>query len=276
MKKLISILSAAAMLIAATASTAFAADKEYLPGDADGNGIVDFSDSDRMLEIFAEVFTSDTDAFDKDAANAYLYENSGIDDQQLAAMDVNGNGILDPDDATFTLLYIVSRDYGTNVEFKPENRVAIKKDASKALRDNYFVGVRDEEGNFSLVSDKDAYISQRILYLGNYPKEMLDEYGKYLDYPDGEYYEYEKEDGTVALFVFFDGLKPGDANLDGKVDSTDATLILTKYADKLLNEAAGDTENIESDICSDYNRDGGYDSLDATAVLIAYAEELNA
>ena len=68
----------------------------------------------------------------------------------------------------------------------------------------------------------------------------------------------------------------GDVNLDGKVDSSDATEVLVSYAENLIGKRSTEinANTTVSDINADVNLDGKIDSSDATEILVMYAENL--
>ena len=61
----------------------------------------------------------------------------------------------------------------------------------------------------------------------------------------------------------------GDVNVDGKVDSSDASAVLAEYANVQTGGAGGFTESqLKS---ADINSDGKIDSSDASKILAYYA-----
>ena len=250
MKKLISILSAAAMLAGMTTMTSFAADKAAI-GDINKDGKVDFDDEYAALQNYAEAIAEGKDA------------------PEDADSDVDGDGVITSIDATFIHYFVISRDYGSNIELSKENLEAIVADAAKAINENTLV-FEQEGSKISVKSDPKAYISQNIRYLGSYgdvrPAVVFDSLGRT--------YEVKNDEGGYDVYLLSDTFEFGDVNLDGKVDSTDATEILKGYA-FALNEGTWRTDSVEEYIRSDYNKDGSMNSSDATGVLVAYAETLN-
>ena len=61
----------------------------------------------------------------------------------------------------------------------------------------------------------------------------------------------------------------GDINNDGSIDSIDATLILSDYADLAVGKAT--SFNAEQAKAADVNGDGKYDSIDASLILAYYS-----
>lgn len=79
-----------------------------------------------------------------------------------------------------------------------------------------------------------------------------------------ETYEYYGFD--IAPYVYT-SLTPGDADCDGAITASDASLVLSAYA--VLSTG----HNIElNQTIFDYNNDGLIDSSDASAILVEYAE----
>jgi hypothetical protein len=63
----------------------------------------------------------------------------------------------------------------------------------------------------------------------------------------------------------------GDLNNDNSIDSKDATIVLIKYAEALVNDKVIKASELPA---GDYNKDGYVDAKDATSILVAYAEWL--
>lgn len=265
MKKLISLLSAAAMLAGMTATTAFAADT-VVKGDADRNGKVEYADVNMILKYTAEEYDY------KFAAPGQKEEIERTVDADYETMDVTGDGEITPEDSTAILCYIVCRDFGTEIELKPENISAILRESARLDAECYLVEGTDEKGNMYYYSDKSKYVAKKLDYLCTY--DSVESAAKVKSSDEYRYYKKLRPDGMVDLYYVMGDLALGDADLDGIVDARDATKILVRYADTLLNGTDAKEDNLEADYCADYNMDGSIDSLDATAVLIAYAEEL--
>lgn len=86
---------------------------------------------------------------------------------------------------------------------------------------------------------------------------------------------YDEEDEIIRIYIdkdgdnlFDDELQKGDVNSDGIIDATDASLILSEYADSSVNSRP--FLNINENL-ADFNNDGVVDAIDASAVLTEYA-----
>jgi hypothetical protein len=289
MKKLISILSAAAMLAAMTVMPASAADAEPVFGDADGNGKVELSDIDAILDyycvylndgsgLYLDSVNAETYEIEKDAAaeKAFLSERFSISEDQFKAMDTDSDGIVTSHDTIAIINYIIVRDYGDKeMEFTAENLGAIREESKKISNEQYLVLSKDDKTDTTkIISDKKQFYGQQIEYLGTCKKDNTLQKKLYKYIEGARYYEKDNADGTVDIYLLSEDLVFSDVNEDGQVDSLDATLILVNYADRLLNGSVSDST--DTLICSDFNNDGAMDSLDATAILIDYAKRLNA
>ncbi|MBP7186700.1 MAG: hypothetical protein KBA55_08070 [Ruminococcus sp.] len=62
----------------------------------------------------------------------------------------------------------------------------------------------------------------------------------------------------------------GDANLDGRLDGNDATLVLTDYTRTSVGKASSLSEQQRGH--SDMNGDRKIDAIDASAILTAYVK----
>ncbi|MBR3919542.1 MAG: hypothetical protein IKJ59_12540, partial [Clostridia bacterium] len=86
-------------------------------------------------------------------------------------------------------------------------------------------------------------------------------------------YTYDCGNEKTASFTLVPNVKQnlllGDINNDGSIDSIDATLILSDYADLAVGKAT--SFNAEQAKAADVNGDGKYDSIDASLILAYYS-----
>jgi hypothetical protein len=277
MKKLISLLSAAAMLAGMTTMTALADSQVY--GDFDGSGAVDYDDSLNLVEDFFEYFFN-TGKLDYSGVKDFIISKHNMTEEQYMAADCDGNGVVDLMDFSYLRMFALAKEYNYPGEWSKDNYKDIFAYACKVEDENYLVW--DDVYN-KYVSDKTQWtknhIDANMFYVSTSDKQggaiEATKSGYLID--QGRYVDIKLNDGSYGTFWISNELASGDVNFDGSVDALDATEVLKTYAQILLdddlNGAAGDTT--ESFICSDYNSDGVVDSLDATKILVDYAEELN-
>jgi hypothetical protein len=272
MKKLTNLLIAAAMLAGMTVTTAYADERAAVAGDMNGDVLVSLEDIQAILDYWAGSLNDG--AADADSQRAFFAEKYSVDDAQFDAVDIDEDGMITGMDAEAIRIYIICRDWtDADYELTKENLPALRETAQKAVNDNYLVGYCDDDGVYRIVSDKEKFCETYVVFefaykTGTKPTGLDSVF-------TGNYYELERADGITEVYSLPLGFTFGDVNKDGEVNSLDATEVLIDYAEKLINEAAADSDTTERNIRSDYNKDGEIDSLDATAILVDYAEELN-
>lgn len=75
---------------------------------------------------------------------------------------------------------------------------------------------------------------------------------------------------TNITFYIAETYTKGDVNEDGKIDSLDASMVLTEYAAVATQQPSTLTENQKK--AADVNEDGKVDALDASKILEYYAD----
>lgn len=233
MKKIISLVSAIAMIASVGTATVTAnAEETYLKGDFNGDGIVDYNDAFDFLHAYAVVITkrpnfeeNNVDAQRTEITEIIKDENK-IDDAKAESLDLNKDGYLDTRDAVYILEYDADKHFGYTGDFDID------------AVDEYYKTI---DTNRAAAYRK----AIEIAYDKAHPVEVVPE-------PDPE----------PSL---------GDVNGDKQIDSKDAIAVLEYYAASLTSEESK-VENYQWIAeYGDYNKDGAVDAKDAVAIICEYA-----
>ncbi len=254
MKKLSSIITAAAMIAAPVYSNAFA---------ADGPIYVD--------TCYGEFNENDVNGI----AAVILPENS------TAKVKIT----LDSPEETAAAYYDASLDYknGSDYAMKLEGYDSVI-DENGAVKDgrvyNISLTAADTKLNLTTASfeekgivipdgDNDPYSAIAYVYVIQIVQSDSD-VPYTVETKESERFGYKAVEKTVTFYVAEDYVK-GDVNDDGAVDSSDASKVLAEYALTATGNQPTFTDKQRK--AGDVNEDGAVDSSDASKILAYYAEK---
>lgn len=233
MKKIISLVSAIAMIASVGTATVTAnAEETYLKGDFNGDGVVDYNDAFDFQHAYAVVITKRPNFEEKDIdaqrteITEIIKDENKIDDAKAESLDLNKDGYLDTRDVVYILEYDADKHFGYTGDFDID------------AVDEYYKTI---DTNRAAAYRK----AIEIAYDKAHPVEVVPE-------PDPE----------PSL---------GDVNGDKQIDSKDAIAVLEYYAASLTSEESK-VENYQWIAeYGDYNKDGAVDAKDAVAIICEYA-----
>lgn len=229
------------------------ANQAYALGDVDGNGYLEILDTAKIIRMCAP-----------------LYE--GVSDEMLTRADVDADGLITADDAFLVLGYYTLRGASLASNLYTEgyyfNWDAEHIDAPEILKPNM-----EGEKLYNLMGDLnyDGYKNYDDLELlklyvetGEIPEEAIS-----IVCADINLDAVIDQTDLDVMRAEFDAVS--DVNQDGVVDLSDATLVLTLYAQKGAGLESTVPLQQSANIDADVNGDGVVDISDATSVLTQYA-----
>lgn len=119
MKKIISLVSAIAMIASVGTATVTAnAEETYLKGDFNGDGVVDYNDFgdykyaySKSLSKVSESKLGNSIAFKEETMNYFKNDNK-LNDEKVLSLDLYNDGNLDLNDAVYLLRYVCVLHFG--------------------------------------------------------------------------------------------------------------------------------------------------------------------
>ncbi len=235
MKKSISIITAllSSAVMTVSAIPFCSFAEEHITGDINGDGIVNSDDFDLVLQYYTESVTG----------NVILDEN--MRENVLKYGDMNGDGNIDAVDASFVC------------------DIALK--------------TLDVNGDGEINIDDAMYIHDFAMNIESHSPEEIENLTKLTAnvkyFPDAEYLKPELIKYSLNLAKNVTGLKSGDVNGDGNVNSMDASEVLSLYSDS-SNGMAIDKNSDEYKyitLLGDMDGNGVINSSDASEILYIYA-----
>lgn len=228
-----SVLSSAILAVSSMPVLSFAED--HITGDVNGDGIINSDDYFMVLEYYTKKETGRLD------------EISAEDTEKILKYgDLTGDGEIDATDAS-QICEISAKTLDVNGDGK--------------------VDVYDAVYVYSFASNISSHSPEEI--------ETLTKLTASVRYDD----EYVQSDLLKYAFSLSKSLtdvsdiKAGDTDGDGMVDASDASLILSFYADMSSGVAVDKNDNYKYILLGgDYNASSLIDSTDASSILAYYAE----
>jgi len=236
MKKLTSIITAfiSSAVMAVSVIPFYSFAEEHITGDINGDGIVNSDDFYLILQYYKESVTG----------NVILDEN--MRENAVKYGDMNGDGNIDAIDASF-----------------------VCKIAEETL---------DVNGDGEVNIDDAMYIHDFALNIESHSLEEIENLTKLTAnvkyFPDAEYVKPEMIKYSYSLAQGITGLKSGDINGDGNINSMDASEVLSLYSD-ISKGTAIDKDSDEYKyiiLLGDIDGNGVINSSDASEILYIYAK----
>lgn len=266
MKKFISVLSSLAMITASFPAYGLSASAEAVKGDIDGDGKVTLSEAQEIPAALSFYGLYDKDFPDQ---RAFFKDVFGWSDELYDLCDANDDGKLSPQDSS-----IIQAENGLKGELSEEE--------SKKIGDKYLnLAIDSVEKNDKLKEKIHLGRDNMIISPDSFAGPWKDDDRIIVftsDASDDQKAVYGdlNLDGVVtgAEFNEYSKTHAGDADLDGKVDSKDATSVLVASAESIIKNTSPTTGKKIADFYADFNGDGSIDAKDATAILVKAANDI--
>ncbi|MBQ8514787.1 MAG: hypothetical protein IJ496_05260 [Ruminococcus sp.] len=229
------------------------ANQAYALGDVDDDGDYDILDSLKMMKMCAPYY-------------------EGVSDEMLTRADVDADGLITADDAFLLLTYYALYGGAMPVDFYAEGYY-FNWDAENV--DKPMVGKANQKGEqvYNLLGDlnndgyKD-YDDLKLMKLYVETGEIAEEAQHWIVSADMNLDAVIDQTDLDVMRAEFDAVS--DVNQDGVVDLSDASLVLTMYAQKGAGLESAVPLQQSANVDADVNGDGVVGLSDATAVLTQY------